>query len=68
MILPDWFIARVLLFRPFALVIGLTVLTRRPIGPPKNSIGLWDVIVFGITSTSSKPASMVNGLMVASFR
>jgi hypothetical protein len=29
--------------------------------------GLWDGIVFGITSSSSKPASTVNGSMVSSF-
>jgi hypothetical protein len=67
MILPNWFIARILLFHLFALVIGLTVPTQRPIGPPKNFIGLWDVIVFGIMITSSKPALTVNGLMMASF-
>jgi hypothetical protein len=53
MILPDRFIARVLLFHPFALVIGLTVPTQRPIGPPKNFIRLWDVVVYRITSRSS---------------
>jgi hypothetical protein len=68
MILPNWFIARVLLFHPFALVIRLAVPKQRPIGPPKNFIGIWDVTVVGITSISSKPASTVNGLMVVSFR
>jgi hypothetical protein len=54
-------------FHLFAPVIELMVPIQRPIGPPKNYIVLWDVVVSGTTNTSSKPASTASGLMVESF-